>query len=137
MDNKKILKKNEFKSLSLLLHIIKPQIIAYLITAIIFIAIAILLTYTDFDENKIPFISLICTAISSLIAGFDTASNFGRKGFLWGAISGVLYSLILFIICLFASSEFSFNLGKLILLIISISAGIIGGVLGVNRNVKR
>lgn len=118
------------------MYILKPQLIALTITSIVFIAVAILLTYTDFDESKISAISLICTAISCLVAGFDTAGYFGKKGLLWGATSGLVYSILMFLICILCGTNFKVNLGKLTTIIIAVAGGIIGGVLGVNTKSK-
>ncbi|HIT72804.1 MAG TPA: TIGR04086 family membrane protein [Candidatus Fimicola cottocaccae] len=136
MQNTKNVQKNEIKSFSSLMSVIKPQIIAFLFTAVVFIALAILLTYTDFDENRVPLVSLICTALSTLMAGFDTASNFGKKGLLWGIISGIIYMAILFVICILCGADFQFNSGKITMIGIAIAGGGIGGVLGVNRKSK-
>ncbi len=132
MDNTKNIQKKNLELLNIITNIIKPQIIAILITAIVFIGMAILLTYTDFDESKVSTISLICTAVATLISGFDTAASFGKKGFIWGAISGIIYSFIIFIICILSGADFTFDFGKLTTIIISIAGGMIGGVLGVN-----
>ena len=132
MDNTKNIPKKNVELLNIIINIIKPQIIAILITAIVFIGMAILLTYTNFDEAKISTVSLICTAVATLISGFDTAASFGKKGFIWGAISGIIYSIIIFIICIIAGANFTFDFGKITTLIISVAGGMIGGVLGVN-----
>lgn len=136
MQNTKNVQKNEIKSFSSLMSVIKPQVIAFLFTAVVFIALAIILTYTDFDENRVPLVSLICTALSTLMAGFDTASNFGKKGLLWGIISGIIYMAILFVICILCGADFQFNSGKITMIGIAIAGGGIGGVLGVNRKSK-
>lgn len=136
MQNTKNVQKSEIKSFSSLMAVIKPQIIAFLFTAVVFIALAILLTYTDFDENRVPLVSLICTALSTLMTGFDTASNFGKKGLLWGIISGIIYMAILFVICILCGADFQFSSGKITMIGIAIAGGGIGGVLGVNRKSK-
>ena len=49
--------------------------IAFAITCIVFIAYALILTYTGVSEKYIGIVSVICTVASAAIAGFDSAKG--------------------------------------------------------------
>lgn len=107
--------------------------IAFAITCIIFIGFGILLTYTSLSEESLPMVSLICTAISAAAAGYDWAACMKKKGLLWGALAGVVYAVLLYLITSLASDSFSIALSGLMTVIVAIAAGAIGGILGVNK----
>lgn len=107
--------------------------IAFAITCIIFIGFGILLTYTSLSEESLPMVSLICTAISAAAAGYDWAACRKKKGLIWGALAGVVYAVLLYLITSLAADSFSLALSGIMTLAVAAAAGAIGGILGVNR----
>lgn len=107
--------------------------IAFAITCIIFIGFGILLTYTSLSEESLPMVSLICTAISAAAAGHDWAACRKKKGLIWGALAGVVYAVLLYLITSLAADSFSLALSGIMTLAVAAAAGAIGGILGVNR----
>ena len=107
--------------------------IAFAITCIIFMGFGILLTYTSLSEESLPMVSLICTAISAAAAGYDWAACRKKKGLIWGALAGVVYAVLLYLITSLAADSFSLALSGIMTLAVAAAAGAIGGILGVNR----
>lgn len=107
--------------------------VAYAITCIIFIGFGILLTYTSLSEESLPMVSLICTALSAAAAGYDWAACKKKKGLLWGALAGVVYAVLLYLITSLAADHFSLELSGMMTLAVAAAGGTIGGILGVNR----
>ncbi|MGN0135104.1 TIGR04086 family membrane protein [Anaerotignum sp.] len=107
--------------------------IAYAITCIIFIGFGILLTYTSLSEESLPMVSLICTALSAAAAGYDWAACKKKKGLIWGALAGVVYAVLLYLITSLAADSFALALSGVMTLAVAAAAGAIGGILGVNR----
>ena len=107
---------------------------AFAITCIIFIGFGILLTYTDLSEDTLPMVSLGCTAISAAAAGFDWGNCMRQQGLLWGALAGVLYTLLLILLTGLAGNSMPLTLSALMTLIVAMAGGGIGGILGVNRS---
>ena len=68
---KKREKKERCAGKSNLLCMAKGLAVAFAITCIIFIGFGILLTYTEISEESLPMVSLVCTALSAGVAGFD------------------------------------------------------------------
>lgn len=107
--------------------------IGFAITAILFIGFGILLTYTALSEGSLPLVSLICTAISAAAAGYDWAACQRRRGLLWGALAGVCYTGLLYLITSLATDRFTLTTSAWMTLTVAVAAGVIGGILGVNR----
>ena len=80
--------------------------------------------------------------ILALLLGREIAGNLlscqkiKEKGILNGAILGILYMFILYIISSIANGSFALNVSSLAMIGIGIIAGILGGILGVNLNNK-
>ena len=117
---------------SLLSSMITGLAVAYAITSIVFIAYGIILTYTWASEKHISMVALLTTLVSAAFAGFEGAGGAKERGLLWGLASGGLYALILFVIGFFAHGGFTPDAGKLITMAVSLAAGGIGGIIGIN-----
>ena len=115
------------------LCLLRGMAVAFAITCIIFIGFGILLTYTDLSEERLPLVSLICTAVSAAAAGYDWAACMKKKGILWGMAAGVVYTVLLYLITALASDSFAVELSALMTLAVAMAAGAVGGILGVNR----
>lgn len=111
---------------------VKGMAIAYAITCIFFIAYGLILTYTNISEESLPMIALVCTAISSAVAGYDWAKCRKRKGLLMGLAAGLIYTVILFLVTGLASDTFTLGMSKVMSLIVALAGGGIGGIMGVN-----
>ncbi len=131
-EKKQTKKKSEDKCDSRILKMLKGMAAAYAITCIVFIAYGILLTFTGMSEEKIPLVALLCTAVSSAIAGFDWAKCADKKGILWGLLAGLVYGGILFLAEAFAGNGIGITSSKCLMFLIAMAGGGIGGILGIN-----
>lgn len=132
-NEKKTLKLKNFEGISPMINIIKCVAIAYAITIIIFIAYAIILTYTEFTEKQIPIVVIITIIISVMVAGYDSAKSANSKGWLWGMTAGLIYAVILIIIgVLSTKGNIEIEFSTIVMLIMSIAGGGLGGMIGIN-----
>ena len=129
MDN---LDKNETKEN--LIRIVKGSGIALGITILSLFIFAILLTYTNIQENTMIPVVIIITAVSILIGSSLSTLRIKKNGLLNGALVGAIYILLIYIISSITGSGFSLNIMSTIMFISSIVAGMIGGIIGVNLN---
>ena len=105
--------------------------IAFAITCIIFIGFGMILTYTAASEESLPLVSLICTALSVAAAGYDWAACKRKRGLLWGALAGGLFTPLCFTLLQALRRIPSFcMLRGLMTLAVALAAGVIGGILG-------
>lgn len=112
-----------------LFSIIKGTLIAFFVTIIALMFFSILLVYTELSEETIKPVIITITGISILIGSSIGTKKLKKNGLINGAIIGILYILIIYIISSILNSNFAINLMSLIM----IGIGLIGGILGRNN----
>ncbi len=116
------------------IRVIKGSLFAIIISTIFLIVFAVLLTYTNLSETSITPVVLAVVGISILIGSYFSTRKIQQNGILNGAIVGIVYMLILYIISSMIFMDFSLELSSLIMIGCGMIAGIIGGIIGVNVN---
>lgn len=127
MDN---INDNEF--IKNIIRIVKGSITSIVLTLLLLLILALLLTYTTLQENIINPTIIVITGISILIGSSISTLKIKKNGLLNGSMVGLIYIFTLYIISIIIGSGFKFNMYSIIMTIISIIAGMIGGVIGVN-----
>lgn len=127
-----MIKVNEDNSNSVI-RILKGSIIAMVATIILLIIFAAILTYTNINENTMPTVIIVITALSILIGSQIATSKIKRNGILNGAIVGLIYIAFLYILSGLVTKNFSLNNYSIIMIATSILVGGLGGIIGVNR----
>lgn len=112
--------------------ILKGLIISCIITFLLLFIFAVVLTYTNIDENTIGPVVIAITGVSILAGSSMTTSSIKRNGILNGGIIGLAYILFIYLASSITGSGFSLNIYSAIMILIGIIAGMIGGVVGVN-----
>jgi len=123
----------ETRSSNSLISILKGTILSIFLTLILLIIFALLLTYTNINENTMPAVIIIATAISILVGSQITTGKIKRNWIINGIIVGSLYIFILYILSSIITKDFSFSKYSIIMIITSVLIGGIGGIIGVNR----
>ncbi|NLC87335.1 MAG: TIGR04086 family membrane protein [Clostridiaceae bacterium] len=124
------LDKNELKQNTI--RILKGSITSIILTLILLFVFSIILTYTSVQENTINPVIIIITAISILVGSSISTLKIKKNGLLNGALVGIIYIFTIYIISSIAGAGFSINLSTIIMIIASIIAGMLGGIIGVN-----
>lgn len=127
--------KSQSKNNSLTMSLTKGLIYGYVITAICFLLLALILTYTFMLENPTSQnISLIViTVIAVVTAGYKTAKSFNQTGWLWGGTCGLLYFIIFLILSYLVQRSFSITSNALSMLLLCVGSGALGGVFGAKK----
>ena len=107
--------------------------VSIVITIIGLIIFASLLSYTSIAESTIPTVTIIITAISILIGSSMCMSTVKKNGIINGAIIGLIYIAFTYILSSIIEGTFSLNTYSILMIIGSILAGALGGIIGVNR----
>ena len=115
-----------------ILTMLKATLIAYAITCISFIACALLLRYTAFKEENVSIFVTITCVLSVLISGFDSAKSVPKNGWFWGLVAGAVYAVIWVFFGILFTVNFGIDSRTLTIVILSIAAGGLGGVIGIN-----
>ena len=116
-----------------IVRILKGSIISIIVSLVLLIIYAALLTYTNINENTMPTVIIIVTALSMLIGSQITTSKIRKNGIFNGALVGIIYILFLYLISSIVTKKFSLNSYSIIMISTSIIIGGIGGIIGVNR----
>ena len=132
-----VLKENGRKMPSIL-SVLKSVAVAYGITILFLFIFAILVTYTDFPEGFVSAVVLVMTVLSVMLSGVLTARGNKTQGWLCGALSGVLYMMLLYVLSSLAFDYISFCLNTVSIFLIGLFSGTFGGIIGINmKGAKR
>ena len=115
------------------MRILKGSIIAMAVTIILLIIFAALLTYTNINENTMPTVIIIITALSILIGSQIATLKIKKNGIINGALVGLIYVAFLYILSGVITKNFSLNNYSIIMIATSLLVGGVGGIIGVNR----
>lgn len=125
--NEKGLKRN-----SKFINILKGSIVAVIITVIGLIIFSIILTNTNVNESTMVSVVIVITAISILIGSFISVSKIEKKGIINGALVGLIYIMAIYTLSSIINGSFTININSIILIIATILAGMLGGIIAVN-----
>ncbi|MFR4985760.1 MAG: TIGR04086 family membrane protein [Lachnospirales bacterium] len=125
-------KSNNTKSNSAIISLTKGAIFAYLLTAVVFVVYGLLLTYTETTEKNIQIVVMMTTVISVLIGGIIASKGVDSKGLFFGMLVGVVYALIMIMVGLCILPVMKITSKMIMIIVLSISAGGIGGIIGIN-----
>lgn len=123
---------NNIKEKSKFIDVLKGSIIAIVITLISLVIFSTVLANTNINENTIIPVIIAVTAISILIGSIISVSKISKKGLLNGALVGLIYIAIIYLLSSMVNGNFSFDFNSLIIIISAIIAGMFGGIIGVN-----
>ncbi|MBP3255779.1 MAG: TIGR04086 family membrane protein [Clostridia bacterium] len=106
--------------------------ISILITLLLLFIFSILLTFTNIPENTIQPVIIIISVISILIGSSISTIKINKNGIFNGSLVGIFYIIIIYLLSSITYGDFGFSLESVIMIILSIIAGMVGGIIGVN-----
>ena len=122
---------------SSLIFILKAVILSYAVSVILLFATAIIAVMRSMSDSGISILVNIVTAISTTLAGFLSGRHFNGKGIFFGALSGIVYTLLLWISGNIISGDINLGFSFLTSIIIGLLCGAVGGICGINTKRKR
>ena len=121
---------NENKTIT---NIAKGVGISLITTIILLLIFSIIFTYSNIEEKVISPVIMIITSISILIGSSIVNIKIKKNGLLNGAIIGISYIIIIYLISSILNWKFTLNMQSIIMVATAIIFGILGGILGVNK----
>lgn len=115
------------------IRVIKGSAFAVVLTLMLLLIYSAFLTYTKLNESTMPVFVIGITAISILIGSLMSSVNIRKNGIVNGALVGLIYIVVIYLLSSIATKTFSLNMYSIIMIIISTVAGAIGGIIGVNK----
>lgn len=134
------MKKNELSNVSEVKNegalsvksILFSLLISFGAAVILFLILALVVTYTSFKEENVNLWVKIIGALSLVFAGALASKRARTSGWLYGGIMGLIYNLILFMLSFFIFDELNFDFKFILSFILSFLIGAIGGIIGIN-----
>ncbi len=118
------------------LKILKGSIVSIIITLVLIIFASMILTFTNIPEAVIPAMIIIISAISILVGSIISTLYIDNKGMVNGACVGLIYIVVLYLLSSITVAGFNLNIKSSVMMLVSIIAGMIGGIIGVNLHKK-
>ncbi|MGE5473993.1 MAG: TIGR04086 family membrane protein [Ignavibacteriales bacterium] len=115
-----------------ILSILKGVGLSYIMTLAIFLIVALFLCFTEFPETMIGSAVVVTTIISIMFGGTCVARKARTHGWLNGAIAGLTYMVILYVLSSFTGKGFGISQYIIIMMLVGIAAGAVGGIVGIN-----
>ena len=115
------------------INLIKGVGISLIVTLVLLLIFATILTYTETGEETINPVIIIITAISILIGSSIGNIKIKKNGLINGGVIGGIYMLTIYLISSILNWDFSLNFQSILMIIVGMMFGIFGGILGVNK----
>jgi len=113
-----------------LMIILKALILAYVVTGVLLLILALLLYKMELNESQVSIGIIAIYLIASFIGGWTAGKSSGSKKFIWGTIVGVVYFLILALISLVTKHTLEApSLQMVTTLVLCVGGGLLGGML--------
>ena len=116
---------------------IKNVLFVIIGTIILLFFTSIAATYLTISDFAIDILVSVITGLSIAFGGFRAARYAGMYGLINGAVFGLIYIFIVYIIGTIADRTVSFSVASLMAFLISIGCGAFGGIVGVNTKYKK
>lgn len=113
-------------------HWLRGLALAFIITFILLLVVALVLRFTDIRESNITLFNNLVLTASIVFSSAILGRKVKERGWLNGAILGFLYYFIIIILNLLFNKPFNFSVFLLIRLLIATTLGAIGGMIGIN-----
>ena len=120
--------------------ILKPLIIGILlqiaVTAASVILLAFAMYFLEMENKYSPVLGSIAIALGSFVGSYYLSAKKGNNGYIYGLSDGFATFLIVSLVGLIINKG-NITLNTLFHLVITVLAGVIGGICGVNRKDKK
>lgn len=123
---------NKIKMNQNIFRVIKGSGLAIIISLVLLLIYATLLTTTDISETTMPPVVMTISGISILIGSSISSLKIKKQGMLNGALVGMIYMILIYLLSSILLVGFTIDMKSIMMIGIGIIAGMIGGIIGVN-----
>ncbi|WP_028775579.1 TIGR04086 family membrane protein [Shimazuella kribbensis] len=107
------------------------QMILWAFIFVLSLITALFLRFSSLETSSLPTITFCINAVSLLSAGFISGKRSGKKGWYYGGLQGIIYTLLIWLVA-FLAFDTSMRVDPLIFGIFAFGIGALGGIFGVN-----
>lgn len=123
--------KNKVRSVSIQSPILAGLFYAFLVMSIAAVITSLILLLTSQNEDALSTYAYIIHSLSLLLGGWIAGKKAEEKGWYYGGLFGLIYSVIVFVIG-FLGFDKGLDWSMLAFLLAAFFLGALGGVVGVN-----
>lgn len=110
--------------------VLKSLLFAYALTGVALLLLALLLFQFDLGETAVAAGILAVYVFADFMGGFMAGRLLRRDKYLWGALTGVAYYLLLLIVSFVAKGQWDMSIGHAVTtFFLCIGSGALGGML--------
>lgn len=112
------------------LFLLKSLLFSYILTGGLLLLLALLLYKADLSQKLVSIGIIVIYVLATFFAGFITGKRLKNKRFLWGALMGAAYFVVLAVISLIVNRQPGILSGSfLTTLILCCGGGMLGGMI--------
>ena len=113
----------------------KSLLAAYIVTGLLLLLLAVLLYKLQLAESQVNVGITAIYILSSFLSGFLEGKMMKTRKFLWGAVSGLLYFVILALVSLAAGQGFDGSSSHFVTtLLLCVASGTLGGMVFLSQH---
>ncbi|ENK1243052.1 TIGR04086 family membrane protein [Clostridium sporogenes] len=105
---------------------------AVILTVIMLLLFAVVLTFTDVSEKISSIIYLLITILSIMYGTIYSVRKINKKGWLIGLVISIIYMVIIYIISIVSGNTLTFGTDRFIRILLALILGMLSGMLGIN-----
>ncbi|MGO5066042.1 TIGR04086 family membrane protein [Clostridium sporogenes] len=105
---------------------------AVILTVIMLLLFAVVLTFTDVSEKISSIIYLLITILSIMYGTIYSVRKINKKGWLIGLVISIIYMIIIYIISIVSGNTLTFGTDRFIRILLALILGMLSGMLGIN-----
>ena len=112
------------------LFLLKSLLFSYILTGSLLLLLALLLYKADLSQKVVSVCIIVIYVLATFFAGFITGKKLKNRKFLWGALMGVMYFLVLAVISLIVNRQPGILSNSFVTtLVLCCGGGMLGGML--------
>lgn len=118
------------KSNSKGLQVMMSLLVSYIVTGIMLLLLSMLLYKFDLDDAKVAVGIIFIYILSCFLGGFIVGKKMGEKKFIWGAVLGGSYFILLIFLSLIVNRSINEDIMNMVtVLVLCVCGGMVGGML--------
>lgn len=121
---------------TIILQLLKGSFWALSCALLCILVFAFIIKYTSISTSAIQPINQVIKGLSILVGCFVFGKKVNTKGYLWGAVIGVLFTILAFIVFSILDGSFSINLNFLTDLVFGAIMGAFAGIICISLRKK-
>jgi putative membrane protein (TIGR04086 family) len=104
----------------------------FIITVVLLLIFAVILTFTEVNESISSLFYLITTLLSIMYGSIYAVRKIKRRGWLVGILVALLYLLVLYIVSVVSGNSSVIGTDRLMRISLALIVGTLSGMLGIN-----